>query len=152
MANPILFKPAPVNPKLELQKLIDAAPVEHAEAVLVAWDVLQSAHDKGILDALHGLIEAKDTITGKVADYAKLPEGIAGIRNGLAAVKILTQVDPETLDKLYRAFDGAVKEHEKEEKPPSLWQLMKRATSEDSRRGISLMTLILTGLGRSLKR
>jgi uncharacterized protein YjgD (DUF1641 family) len=45
----------------------------------------------------------------------------------------------------------ATKEHQQEQKPPSLFQLAKRATSEDSRRGLSFMTLVLSGLGKSLK-
>jgi uncharacterized protein YjgD (DUF1641 family) len=151
MANPITFKPAPVDPKHELQRRVDAAPVEHAEALLVAWDVLQAAHDKGLLDALHGMIEAKDTITGKVAEYAKLPEGVAAIRNLLAAAKILTAIDPEVVDRLSRSVVEAKQAHEQEESAPGLWELMKRANSEDGRRGLSLMTLILTGVGRALK-
>jgi hypothetical protein len=45
----------------------------------------------------------------------------------------------------------ATQEHKREQKPPSLWQIAKRATSEDGRRGLSFMTLLLTGFGRSLK-
>src|SRR5712664_265823 len=121
MANPIVFKPAPINPKLELQKRVDAAPAKHAEALLVAWDVLQAAHDKGLLDALHGIIESKDAIAAKLAEYAKLPEGIAGIRNLLTAAKILTELDPEVLEQLSKALAGASAEHKLEQRPPSLW-------------------------------
>ncbi|CAN5414141.1 hypothetical protein BH10ACI4_BH10ACI4_33920 [soil metagenome] len=152
MANPIRFTPAPIDPKLELQKRVDAAPVEHAEALLVAWDVLQSAHDKGLLDALQGMIDAKDTIAGKVAEYAKLPEGIAGIRNLLSAAKILTQIDPEVVEKLARAVAGAAEEQHREQKAPSLWKIGKRVMSEDGRKGLSFATLLLTGMGRTLKK
>jgi uncharacterized protein YjgD (DUF1641 family) len=151
MANPIVFKPAPIDPKLELQRRVDAAPVEHAEALLLAWDVLQAAHDKGLLDALHGMIESKDAIVGKLAEYAKLPEGIAGIRNLLTAAKILTELDPEVLEQLSQAVAGALAEHKREQQPPTLWQIARRATSEDGRRGLSFATILLTGFGRSLK-
>ena len=151
MANPIAFKPAPIDPKQELQRRLDAAPVEHAEALLVAWDVLQTAHDKGLLDAAQGLIEAKDTVIGKLAEYAKQPEGVAGIRNVLAAARILGALVPEVVERLARAVMDAKGTHDQEKKAPSTWELMKRATSEDGRRGLSLLTLILTGLGRSLK-
>ena len=152
MANPIRFTPAPIDPKLELQRRLDAAPVQHAEALLVAWDVLQAAHDKGLLDALHGMIEAKDTITGKVAEYAKLPEGIAGIRNLLSVAKIVTQIDPEVVEKLARSLFQAAEAQHREKETPSLWQIGKRAMSEDGRKGLSFATLLLTGMGQSLKR
>ena len=81
MANPLAYTPKPVNPKLELQRRLDAAPAEHGEAMLVAWDLLQKAHDEGLLDLIHGLVGAKDVIAGKLAEYAKLPEGVSAIRN-----------------------------------------------------------------------
>ncbi len=152
MANPITFVPLPIDPKMELQRRLDAAPTEHAEAMLVAWDVLQAAHDKGLLDMLHGAIEAKDAITGKVAEYAKLPEGIAGIRNLLEALKMLTALDPELLDRLSREAQGAAAEHAREMETPSLWAIGRRAMSEDGRRGLSFATRMLMGLGRALKR
>lgn len=151
MANPLQFQPPRVDPRTELNRRLAAAPAQHAEALLVVWDILQSAHDQGVLDAVHGLIEAKDTVFAVVADYAKLPEGAAGIRNFLALSKIFASIDPDTLDMLSRSIVDAAAEHTREQKPPSLWQLARRAASEDSRRGLSLLTLVLSTLGRSLK-
>ena len=151
MANPIPFKPQRVDPKLELQRRLQDAPTKHGEALLVLWDLLEVAHREGVLDTLNGMVGAKDFIAGKLAEYAKLPEGTAGIRNLLSLAKILAALDPETLDCMSNTLDFARLEHAKEEKPPSLWQLAKRATGEDSRRGLSFVTLVLSGLGRSMK-
>ncbi|MEO8735300.1 MAG: DUF1641 domain-containing protein [Edaphobacter sp.] len=152
MANPLQFKPARTDPRTELQRRLIEAPDEHAEALLVAWDILESAHDQGILDAIHGLIGARDTIAGRLAEYAKTPEGIAALRNLLAAAKILTALDPETLDQLSKSILGASQQQKQEQKPPGLWQLFKRVNTEDSRRGLSFLTLLLTSVGHSLKR
>jgi len=152
MANPITFKPLSVDPHLELERRLNAAPREHAEALLVVYDILQAAHDNGLLDAAHGLVTARDTIFGKLAEYAKTPEGEAGIRNLLAAAKIFAALDPETLDRLSRSVADASQQHEQEQKAPSLWRLFKRTNSEDGRRGLSFLTLLLSGLGKSLKR
>jgi uncharacterized protein YjgD (DUF1641 family) len=151
MANPIAFKPPLVDPRVELNRRLDAAPTEHAEALLVAWDILQSAHDQGLLDAFHGLIAAKDTIFATLAAYAKMPEGAAGVRNFLALTKMFASIDPESLDHIAKSMSSAIEEHQREEKPPSLWQLARRANSEDSRRGFSFMTLLLARFGRALK-
>ena len=152
MANPITFKPLPVDPHLELERRLSAAPREHAEALLVVYDILQAAHDNGLLDTAHGLISARNTIIGKLAEYAKTPEGETGIRNLLAAAKVLGALDPAVLDQLSRSIVEASGQHQHEQKPPSLWQLFKRTNSEDSRRGLSFITLLLSGLGRSLKK
>ena len=152
MANPLAFKPIHVDPRVELQRRLEAAPIEHGEALLVAWDLLETAHKQGVLDLLHGVVGARDTIFGKLTEYAKLPEGVAGIRNMISILKIMTELDPDTLSEIAKSMGQAVAEHQKETKPASLWAIAKRATSEDSRRGLSLMTLMLTSLGRSLKR
>jgi uncharacterized protein YjgD (DUF1641 family) len=151
MAVPLTFRPAPVDAKLELQRRLDAAPIQHGEALLVLWDLLETAHDQGILDLLDGMVSAKDKITETIAKYANTPEGISAIRNLLTAAKILASVDPKLLDHLSSAVAGAAAEHRQETKPPSLFQLARRALSEDSRRGLSFATLLLAALGKSLK-
>ena len=151
MAKPIAFKPVDVNFRADLQRRLEKAPDEHAAALLAAYDVLEAAYDEGLLDILHGMIASKDTIISTLARYAHEPEGITGIRNLLTAAKILADLDPEVLDHASKAMTYATAEYKLEQKPPSLFQLAKRATSEDSRRGLSFMTLILSSLGRSLR-
>ena len=103
------------------------------------------------LDILHGLIASKDAILIKLSEYAALPGGIAGIRNLLNAAKILTELDPAVLEHVSKAMSSATEEHKQEKTAPGLWELAMRANSEDSRRGLSFMTLILSSLGKSLK-
>ena len=151
MANPISFIPKSVDPKLELQRRLEAAPNEHAEALLVAFDLLEEAHRQGVLDALHGAIVAKDTIVGLVAKYSAEPLSVNAIRNLLALGKILGTLEPEPLSQLSKEMAVAIDSHKREQEPPSLWQLFKRATSPDARRGLSFMTLMLSAIGRSTR-
>ena len=150
MANPLSFTPKAVDPRLELQRRLDAAPIQHGEAMLVAWDLLQTAHDEGLLDLIHGLVGAKDIIAGKLAEYGRLPEGVAAIRNLMGLAKLLTVIDPDVLLALTKAFDAASSLHSQEYNPPGLFTLARRAVSADSRRALSLMTLLLGEVGRSL--
>lgn len=151
MANPLPFKPHLEDPHLELQRRVEAAPREHAEALLVAWEMLQTAHDKGLLDLAHGLMGGRDIIATELASAAKRPEAINALRNLISLGRVLGSLDPTTLDHLGKALDGAAREKEKKEKPPSLWQLFRRVASEDGRRGLSFVTTMLTGLGRATR-
>ena len=151
MANPLPFSPKKVDPRLELQRRLDAAPIEHAEALLVGFDILQTAHDNGLLDLAHGLVGGRDVIAAKLAEYAKLPGGVAAIRNLLAAAKLLMAFDPDTLDNLSKCVVTATGQHREEQRAPSLFQLFKRVNHEESRRGLSFMTMLLAALGRSLR-
>ncbi|HTC75383.1 MAG TPA: hypothetical protein VK684_07385 [Edaphobacter sp.] len=152
MTKPIAFKPITVDFKADLQRRLEKAPDEHAAALLAAYDVLEAAYNEGLLDILHGMIASKDKIIVTLSRFAAEPGGIAGIRNLLTAAKILTELDPEVLDQVSKVMASATEEHRREQTPPSLFQLAKRATSEDSRRGLSFMTMVLAGLGKSLKR
>lgn len=152
MANPLSFKPQPVDPHLELERRLSHAPREHAEALLVVYDILQAAHENGTLDAVHGLISARDKIAGRLAEAANTEEGKTALLNLLEAGKVLASLDPSVLAPLADAMRQSSQDHKKETAPPSTWQLFRRATSEDGRRGLSFFTLLLTNLGRSLKR
>lgn len=147
MASPISFKPQPVDPHQELMHRVEAAPREHAEALLVAWDLLQTAHDKGILDLAQGLIGGRDIIAGKLAEAGKSEEGVAALRNALAAGRILAAFDPDMLQRMARSFEDDGQAPKVEKKPPSLWQLFRRVTSEDGRRGIGFVTALLAKVG-----
>ncbi len=151
MAAPIQFKPQPVDPRQELMRKVDEAPRAHAEALLVAWDTLQTAHDQGILDLVKGLMGGRDIIATKVAEGMNTPEAIVAIRNAIALARVLGTLDPDMLHRLSRNLDDAAKEHRQEVHPPSLWQLFKSATSEDGRRGIAFGVKMLTAFGRAAK-
>jgi uncharacterized protein YjgD (DUF1641 family) len=149
MANPINFAPKRVDPKLELQRRLSAAPNEHAEALLVAFDLLEEAHRQGILDTIHGAIGAKDKILASLAAYSVEPMSIHAVRNLLALGKILGTLEPEPLSLVSSAMFAAADEHKKEKDPPSLWQLFKRMCAPDARRGLSFMTRMLGAVGRA---
>jgi uncharacterized protein YjgD (DUF1641 family) len=151
MAVPITFKPAPVDPRAELMREVERAPKEHAEALLTLWATLQTAHDKGILDLVHGLMGGRDIIASEVAKGMKSTDVVNAMRNMIALSRVLAALDPEALDKITKGMPDALASTASEAKPPSLWQLFKRVTSEDGRRGLSFATRLLTGLGSATK-
>jgi uncharacterized protein YjgD (DUF1641 family) len=158
MAHPITFKPQPVDFRQELMKRVDEAPKEHAEALLVLWETLETAHQQGILELVKGLVGGKDIIAGKLADAASLPESVAAIRNGIALARVLGTLDPEVLQRMARSLDDDRRKEQQQQKQkgrpqkaPSLWQIFRRVTSEDARRGIGFATNLLTALGRATR-
>ena len=151
MAHAITFKPKPVDYHQELMQRVQAAPKDHAEALLVLWDVLQLSHDTGVLELAKGLIGGKDIIAGKLAESAALPESVAAIRNAIAMARILGSIDPDVLQRMAKGLDDAGKAQKKEEKAPTIWQLIKRTLSEDGRRGISFTTHLLQAWGSASK-
>jgi uncharacterized protein YjgD (DUF1641 family) len=149
MANPIAFKPAAIDPALELQGRLAAAQREHAEALLAAYNLLGEAHRQGILDALNGAIGARDTIAGILASYAAQKQGINAMRNLLAFGKLLGAIDPAPLSRFSEKAYVALETHQQEKAPPTFWQLLRRLGHPDTRRGLSLLLMMLSGVGRA---
>jgi uncharacterized protein YjgD (DUF1641 family) len=144
MANPITELPRKVDPRQELERRLAAAPMQHAEAILVALDLLEEAHSQGLLDMLLGAVGSKDAIFGKLAEYAREPLSTQALRNLLILGKLLGSIDP---NELRRVTAPAT-----EKEPPSLWQIFRQVRSKDGRRGLGIAATLLSSLGRSATR
>jgi uncharacterized protein YjgD (DUF1641 family) len=152
MAQQITYKPEPVDPQKELMRRVENAPREHAEALLATWDLLQTAHDQGILDLAQGLMGGRDIIAGKLAEAANTPDGINAIRNLIALGRIVAALDPEMLYKVSRALDrNPPRVPAAQEKPPSLLSLFRQFRAEDTRRGLAYGLDLLAVMGAATR-
>lgn len=152
MANPLAFKPQPHDPRKELAEELSVAPAEHAEALLAAWELLETAHRQGVLDLAKGLMGGRDAIALEMASAAAKPEAIAALRNLISLGRVLSAIDAEMLDRLARALTGSLRPAQLQQKPPSLWRVARMVFSEDGRRGMAFAAGFLVGLGRAVKR
>jgi hypothetical protein len=139
MASPIDFKPKKVDPRLELQRRLQAAPTVHAESILAALDMLEAAHRKGLLGLAQGAISSKDAVFAKMAEYAKQPESLNTLRNLLILAKLFGNVDPEKLSCISNTS----------RKAPSFWKTFRSFWSADARRGFNVAAELLNALGSS---
>ena len=73
----------PVDARVDLIKKVEAAPVEHAEAVLATYELLQQLHEKGILELLTGLLTAGETVVNHVVGVISSPQAVTAARLGL---------------------------------------------------------------------
>ena len=147
MARPISFTPQPIDPHVELMRKVEAAPRDHAEALLLAWDTLQTAHDQGILDLLKGLMGGRDVIAGKLAEALVLPESVNGIRNLIALGRIASSFDPDMLHRLAKALDQGMQGPQPDGETPSMFRILRQATSPAGKRGLSFAVQMLVAIG-----
>lgn len=151
MANPLPYVPKKADPKTELLRRLDEAPMQHAEALLVAYDLLGEAHRQGILDALHGAVRARDTVVSELARYAADPVAINALRHVIAVGKMLGSFDPAPISGLAQEAYAAMETHNRETDAPSIWQLFRRLFHKDTRRGLAFLTSMLGALGRATR-
>jgi uncharacterized protein YjgD (DUF1641 family) len=135
------FRPA--NSREDLIRKVEQAPVEHAEAILAAYDVLQRLHEKGLLSLASGLLSAGDTVVNHLVDVVSSKEMVNALRIVLVFSNLLSSIDP---DQLHAVVAGAGKE------TPSLLAIGKQATSQDARRGLATAVGLLNVLGAALNK
>jgi uncharacterized protein YjgD (DUF1641 family) len=152
MALPIRFQPLARDAREELRDRLDKAPLDHAEALLAAYEVLQGLNDRGVLDTLKGALSAGETLVETVVEVVKTPEAIRSIRNLLLLSKVLGEIEPELLSAVVRALpDGLAQVSAKRSETPGLFALLQRFSSKDSRRAMSAAAELLESLGRGLR-
>ena len=142
MAKAIEFRHfKPTNSREDLTRRIEAAPQEHADAILEAYDLLESLHRKGLLTALNGALSASDTIINKAADVVSSKEAISATRIALLFGNLLSSIDPNQIHKILS---------ESEEEPPSLLSIARLANTADVRRGMATGLALLGAFGAAL--
>jgi uncharacterized protein YjgD (DUF1641 family) len=133
----------PVDSRADLVRRVEQAPIEHAEAVLATYDLLQRLHEKGLLDLLNGLLSAGDTVVEHVVDVVSSKQMVTALRIGLIFSNLLSSIDA---DALHAVVAGAGKE------TPSLLALGKQAASKDARRGLAMAVGLLNLFGAALNK
>jgi uncharacterized protein YjgD (DUF1641 family) len=142
MAKAVAFREfTPRNSRDDLIRKLEQAPVEHAEAVLAAYDLLQRLHEKGLIDLLNGLLSAGDTVVDRVVDVISSKEMVTALRITLILGDLLSSIDP---DKLRVVVSNAHQE------TPSLLTIGKQAMSKDARRSMAMAVGIFNVLGDAL--
>jgi hypothetical protein len=141
MSQPIPFKARSRDFREELRVRLEQAPADHAEAILAGYEVLQGLHDRGVLELLRGVLGGGDRILEIAVEAAKTPAAIRGIRNLIIMLKLAGSIDP---DQLHAALDVGHKQ------APSLWEIGKRARTDDARRGIETAVALFGIFGAAL--
>ena len=150
MAKPIELKPAQHDAREELKRRLDEAPLEHAEAVLAGYELLQELHASGTLDVLRGVLGAGDQVVKHAVGIAAQPESVRALRNLLLLGKLLGSLDPDTLHRVLSGIPEAVAQ-KPEEDPPSLFAIFRRMSSKESRRSLAAAVTVLESAGRGLR-
>src|SRR5437588_7278711 len=149
MAQPIPLNVPARDPRAELQVRLQNAPLDHAEALLSAYEVLQGLHDRGVFELLRGTLGSSDKVLSILVDAAKTPEAINATRNLLILSRVMFGLEPELLENIAQAVPNSLAEARKQ-KPLTLWQLFKKMCNHDTRLALSAMVGVLESFGKSL--
>jgi len=151
MARPIPLEQPPRDPRAELRERLERAPIEHAEALLDAYELLQHLRDAHVFEVLHGVLSKGDKIVELAVDAVKEPEAIRGLRNLIILGKMLGSIDPELIGAAAAAVRETVETANKPDAdPPGLFAIFQQLRYKDTRRALGLMNSFLRSLGKHL--
>lgn len=148
MAQPIRTFTPQRDEREELRPKLENARLEHGNALLAAYQLLQDAQDHGILDILRGAIGAGGAIVDKASQFANTPEGVRGIRNFLALSRVFANLNPEKVDAVANAItEDQCRKNESGCEPPSLLKSLQRMNSRNSRRTLASIAAVTDAFG-----
>lgn len=151
MAQPISLKIAPRDPKRELQKRLEEAPMEHAAAILDSFELLQEMHEHGVFSLVRGVLGATDKMVEAVSEGANQTESIRAVRNAIILAKMLGSIDPDFLQGISNAVGETLGNAKRvPEKPPGLFSLLVGFTGADHRRGLALVERLFGKIGKNM--
>jgi uncharacterized protein YjgD (DUF1641 family) len=152
MARPIPLELPARDPREELRKQLEQAPVQHAEALLDSYELLQQLHDHGVFELLRGALSASDKLIETAVDAAKTDESIRAIRNAMILGKILGTINPDVLQGVAVAIGETLGCYEKPIiEPPGLISLLSQFRHKELRRSMALLNKFLETLGNQIK-
>jgi uncharacterized protein YjgD (DUF1641 family) len=152
MARSISLELPPRDPREELRKRLDEAPLEHAEALLDSYELLQQLHNHGVFELLRGALSASDKLIETTVDAAKSDASVRAIRNAIILGEILGSIHPDALQGVAVAVSETFGCYEKPiVEPPGLFSLLTRFRRKESRRSIALLSKFLQTLGNQIK-
>jgi uncharacterized protein YjgD (DUF1641 family) len=152
MARSISLELPPRDPREELRKRLDEAPLEHAEALLDSYELLQQLHNHGVFELLRGALSASDKLIETTVDAAKSDASVRAIRNAIILGEILGSIHPDALQGVAVAVSETFGCYEKPVvEPPGLFSLLTRFRRKESRRSIALLSKFLQTLGDQIK-
>ena len=152
MARPISLELPPRDPREELRKRLEQAPVAHAEALLDSYELLEQLHQHGVFELLRGALGASDKLIETAVDAAKSDESVRAIRNVVILGKILGSINPEVLQGIAVAASQTLGCYERPVvEPPGILALLGQFRHKELRRSMALLNEFLVTLGNQIR-
>lgn len=137
-----------------LEALLEGAS-DHTDALLSGLALLQSLHQRGVLEALAALAQKSDDALGIAMDTLAQPAYSQGAKNALILAQMLSSLEEETLVTTQRmvasgvrAFAGA----QPPAKPLGVFDVLRALKDPDVSAGLAAVLALLKGIGAAQRK
>jgi uncharacterized protein YjgD (DUF1641 family) len=151
MAQPIPLEAPPRDLRKERAERLEAARLEHAEALLEVYELVEQLHASRTLELLRGALGARGDLAEALAGAADSPEGANAMRNLVLLTKMLGSIDPRVMESYVAAVIGTVgRPPEIAAEPPGILTVLNQLRRREVRRTLALVNRFLEILGTRL--
>jgi uncharacterized protein YjgD (DUF1641 family) len=151
MARPIVLEAPARDLRKEHEAQLENAPLDHAPALLDAYELLEQLHQSGVFELLRGVLGAGDKLVENVAAAADTPQAVNALRNAILLGKMLGSIDPEVMESYTAAVIGTVgHKPNPDSEPPGLFAVFNQLRRREVRRTLALVNRFLEILGNRL--
>jgi uncharacterized protein YjgD (DUF1641 family) len=151
MAHPIQLESPARDLRRERTARLESAGIDHAEALLEAYELLEQLHQSRTLELLRGALGARDELAETVAAAADTPQSVNALRNLILLAKMLGSIDPQVMESCVAAVAGAAGHlPDASAEPPGLFALFGQLRRREVRRALAFLTRFLGLLGAGL--
>jgi uncharacterized protein YjgD (DUF1641 family) len=151
MARPIVLETPPRDLRKEREERLKQAQIDHAEAILNAYELIEQLHRSRAFELLRGAFGASGQLTEKVAGAADTPQAVNALRNLILLTKMLGSIDPEIMESYAAAVAGTLgHKPNPDTEPPGLFAVLNQMRRREIRRALMLVTRFLAILGGRL--
>ena len=134
---------------VELETVREGAS-DHSDALLEAVALLQSLHERGVLEALTALFQQGNEVLGVAMETLAQPAYGQGARNALTIAQSFAAVDEETMATSQRMVRGGLRGFAKAQppaKPLGVFDLLRALKDPDVSAGVAATLALLKGIG-----
>lgn len=130
---------------------IEAALAEH-EGGFIQWlELVDELHEKGLLDIVTAMLRRGDRILEIIVRVAEEPGGLALIKNAMALMQGMGQLDTEALGDVFSKLNAGLRGMTSSDRPEvtGAWSVMQAMRDPEISTGLSLAFGFLKGLGQA---
>ncbi|HZP05017.1 MAG TPA: hypothetical protein VFB43_08965 [Terracidiphilus sp.] len=151
MARPIALETPPRDLRKEREEQLKQAQIDHAEAILNGYELLEQLHKSRAFELLRGVFGTTGDLTEKVATAADTPQSVNAMRNLILLAKMLGSIDPEVMESYVAAVTGTVGHKPSPDiEPPGLFSVLNQLRRREVRRALVLVNRFLEIFGNRL--
>jgi uncharacterized protein YjgD (DUF1641 family) len=145
-------KTSPAEEQTESLTEILSLIAKNHESITTSLEIIQELQSSGLLDIIKGLLKTRDKLGVLAIDQLNQSSMHNTIKNGIGAIKLLGELDPDKINTLMNAANSGLNHIGESKDSLSKWGIIKSLNDPNVVSSLSTMIGFLQGMGEELNK